>query len=93
MMQRIQPMRVLGAVALLAGFGHAQTKAPPVSSAPCPLRYTGLNLNWEEMGPDPSLQFPVPAHISMGEMSHVPRRATVSTSDRVPAVVVQKQWG
>jgi len=35
-------MRVLGAVVLIASFGHAQTKTPPVSSAPaCLYLYRG----------------------------------------------------
>jgi hypothetical protein len=42
MMHKIQPIRVLGAVVLIAGFGHAQTKAPPLSSAPaCLYLYRG----------------------------------------------------
>jgi hypothetical protein len=42
MMHKIQQIRVLGAVVLVAGFGHAQTKAPPVSSAPaCLYLYRG----------------------------------------------------
>jgi len=57
------------------------------------LSYTGLNLNREKRDLTRACSFPALAHLSMGEVSQAPRCASVSTSDRVPAVVVQKTTG